>query len=412
VAPVPPEAELEEFRARAREFLDVHAPAKGSPEDFSQGYYSEDPEAERAYIARNQWWQGLLAEHGWACLTWPKEFGGQGLTSLHARVFAQESARYGVSTGAFSVGIGMFGPTMIAHGTPEQQARFLPGLLHGRDIWCQLFSEPGAGSDLAGLRTRAERDGDELVVNGQKVWNSGAHLSQWGILLARTDWDVPKHKGITYLLVDMRTPGVECRPLKQITGSAHFNEVFLTDVRIPVANVLGAVNDGWRVAQTTLANERTMIGGSGGGAGGSFKQLVQLAQERGAAADPVVRQGIAEAYTRGEILRYLGLKVQQALMAGRQPGPEASIMKILIGQHLERTAVLALSMEGAAAALVKRDAPVGGIWQNQLLSHYAVKFGGGTEQIQRNVIGERVLGLPGDIRVDKDGPFREVAGIG
>jgi alkylation response protein AidB-like acyl-CoA dehydrogenase len=178
-----------------------------------------------------------------------------------------------------------------------------------------------------------------------------------------------------------------------------------------VANVLGAINDGWRVAQTTLANERTMIGGSGGGAGGTFRQLVQLAQERGVAADPVVRQAIAEAYIRGEILRYLGLKVQQALMSGRQPGPEASIMKILIGQHLERTAVLALSMEGAAAALVKRDAPADGIWQHQLLSHYAVKFGGGTEQIQRNVIGERVLGLPGDIRVDKDRPFREVAGI-
>jgi alkylation response protein AidB-like acyl-CoA dehydrogenase len=248
-------------------------------------------------------------------------------------------------------------------------------------------------------------------VNGQKVWNSGAHLSDWGILLARTDWDVPKHKGITYFLVDMHSPGVECRPLKQITGSAHFNEVFLTDVRIPAANVLGAVNDGWRVAQTTLANERTMIGG-GQGAGGSFRQLVQLAQEQGVAGDPVVRQGIAEAYTRGEILRYLGLKVQQALMAGRPPGPEASIMKILIGQHLERTAVLALAMEGPAAALVRGAAPARGIWQHQLLSQYAVKFGGGTEQIQRNVIGERVLGLPGDIRVDKDRPFREVAAIG
>jgi alkylation response protein AidB-like acyl-CoA dehydrogenase len=408
---VPTEAELAAFRAEARAFLEAHAPAKGSPDDFSQNYYADDPEVERDYVARNKWWQGVLAEHGWACLTWPERFGGRGLTSMHAMVWNQEAGRFGVSTGVFAVGIGMLGPTLIVHGTPEQQERFLPALRRGEEVWCQLYSEPGAGSDLAGLRTRAERDGDEFVVNGQKVWNSGAHFSDWGILLARTDWDVPKHQGITYFLLDMRTPGIECRPLKQITGAAHFNEVFLTDVRIPAANVLGVVNQGWRVAQTTLANERTMIGGSGG-AGGSFRQLLQLAQEQGAAGDPVVRQGITEAYTRGEILRYLGLKVQQALMAGRQPGPEASIMKILIGQHLERTAVLALSLQGPASALVKGDAPASGFWQHQLLSHYAVKFGGGTEQIQRNVIGERVLGLPGDIRVDKDRPFREVAGLG
>ncbi len=405
------ESEFVEFRARAREFLAAHAIPKGHPDDFSQGYGAHTLEGERHYQERCAWWQGLLFEHGWACLTWPKEYGGQGLTSKHARIIAQEQGRYGVSNGAFSVGIGMFGPTMLMHGTEEQKRRYLLPLARGEEVWCQLFSEPGAGSDLAGLRTRADLDGDLYLVNGQKVWNSGAHLADWGILLARTDWDVPKHKGITYFVVDMHSPGIECRPIKQITGSAHFNETFLTDVHIPRENVLGAVNDGWRVANTTLSNERTLIGGSGGGGGGGMRDLLALVRERGLAGDPVVRQRVAKTYMRQEILRFLGLKMQATMRAGRAPAAEASIMKILIGDHLHETADLALALEGPAASLSSTDAPQGGAWQHQLLNQFSTKFGGGTEQIQRNVIGERVLGLPSDIRVDKDRPFREVAGL-
>ena len=209
----------------------------------------------------------------------------------------------------------MVGPTIIAHGTEEQKEYFLPRMLNGEQIWCQLFSEPGAGSDLAGLATRAERDGDEWVVNGQKVWTSGAHFSDWGILLARTDWDVPKHRGITYFLVDMRSPGIEIRPLRQITGYAHFNEVFLTDVRIPDENMLGPLNGGWGVTQTTLANERAMIGG--GMSGVTFDAVRKLAQDCGRTDDPVIRQELAQSYTRFEILKWLGQRARAAAKAGQ-----------------------------------------------------------------------------------------------
>ena len=210
-------------------------------------------------------WQHTLYEGGWGAITWPVEYGGRGDSAWHQAIFNQEAAKYDVSTGVFSVGIGMCGPTLIAHGSEAQKQRFLPAMLRGEEVWCQLFSEPDAGSDLAGLKTRARRDGDVFVVNGQKVWTSGAQYSDWGILVARTNADVPKHKGITYFLVDMRTPGIEIRPLRQITGDAHFNEEFLTDVAIPAENVVGTVDHGWAVTHTTMGNERALIGGAGGG---------------------------------------------------------------------------------------------------------------------------------------------------
>jgi alkylation response protein AidB-like acyl-CoA dehydrogenase len=307
----------------------------------------------------------------------------------------------------FAVGIGMVGPTLIAHGTEAQKERYLPALLRGDDVWCQLFSEPGAGSDLAGLRTRAVRDGDEWVVNGQKVWSSGAHHSDLGILLTRTDVDVPKHRGITYFVVDMRSPGIDVRPLRQITGVAHFNEVFLTDVRIPNQNVVGEPNTGWGVALTTLGNERTLIGG---GLGIGFRDVLRLARAQSRSGEPELRQRLAAAYTRFELLRYLGLRAQAAARSGRPPGPETSVLKLAVSRNVALNGDLVLALEGPAGMLQYDDAPDGGFWQQQFLGQWGVRIGGGTDQVQRNVIGERVLGLPAEPRPDKSVPFRELPG--
>jgi alkylation response protein AidB-like acyl-CoA dehydrogenase len=296
-------------------------------------------------------------------------------------------------------------PTILAHGTDEQKERYLPPILRGDVAWCQLFSEPGAGSDLAGLGTRAERDGDEWVVNGQKVWTSGAHHSDFAILLARTDPDQPKHRGITYFLVDMRSPGIDVRPLRQINGVAHFNEVFLTDVRVPAENVVGDVNGGWGVAMTTLANERAMIGGGGGV---PFADVAAFARTFGRNGDPRVRQALASTFIRMELLRFLGFRIQTALSQGRMPGPEASVLKLAYSEHVAAMGDLVVGLQGPTGMLMDADAPDEGYWQQQFLAQWGVRIGGGTDQVQRNVIGERSLGLPREPRDDKDVPFREL----
>ena len=294
----------------------------------------------------------------------------------------------------------MAGPTIIGHGTDAQKERYLDTMLRGEEIWCQLFSEPEAGSDLANLATRAVRDGDEWVVNGQKVWTSQAHHSEWGMLLTRTDPDAPKHRGITYFLLDMKTPGVEIRPLVQITGAAHFNEVFLTDVRIPAENVLGEVNGGWAVTMTTLQNERAAIGGAGR-AGTHFEEIAALARSVGKADDPMVRQDLARCFTRFQILRYLGLRTQTALSKGGVPGPESSIMKLILSEHARDNGELFEQLQGNAGMLDST-------WTTHFLNQWSMRIGGGTDQIQRNAIGERVLGLPAEPRSDKNVPFREL----
>jgi alkylation response protein AidB-like acyl-CoA dehydrogenase len=263
-------AKFAAFRAEAREWLEANATRRTRDvNEFKTRMTATDQtqDGELAHVEQCKAWQRKLFDAGFAGIEVPTEYGGQGRTLAEAQAFRQEMAKYEIDTGVFSVGLAMVVPTVLAHGTEEQKRQHVPALLRGDHVWCQLFSEPGAGSDLAGLTTRAERDGDVWVVNGQKVWNSFAHIADWGILLARTDWDVPKHRGITYFLVDMTTPGVEARPLRQITGVAHFNETFLTDVHIPAANVLGEVNGGWGVTQTTLMAERMLIGGGGMGLG-------------------------------------------------------------------------------------------------------------------------------------------------
>ena len=300
----------------------------------------------------------------------------------------------------------MAGPTIVAHGDEDQKARYLPPMLRGEEVWCQLFSEPGAGSDLAGLATRAVRDGDEWVIDGQKVWTSGADHSDYGILLARTDPDVPKHRGITYFLIDMRQPGVEVRPLRQMTGGSHFSEVFLTGARVAHDAVLGQVGGGWAVAMTTLANERTFMGGHGGGPG--LSDLIELARRSGASSDPHVRQGLAAAYTRSEVMNYLGMQARTAAGKGQPPGPGTSALKLMAARHRKLTGELALTIEGAAGMLANGSAPEAGQWQQYFLGAPGLRIAGGSDQIQRNIMGERVLGLPPEARQDKHVAFRDV----
>jgi alkylation response protein AidB-like acyl-CoA dehydrogenase len=409
-------AEEAAFRAEAREWLQAHAPAfeergkgvlkHGQSVSSAAEYAKIEHESHEA--ARE--WQKELFAGGWAGISWPKAFGGRGATPMQTAIFAEEQARFTVSNGPLMVSINMVGPTLMAHGSAEQQSEHLHKIISGQEVWCQLYSEPGAGSDLASLRTRAILDGDEYVINGQKVWNSSARAADWGILLARTNIDVPKHQGITYFIVDMRTPGIDVRPLRQASGAYHFNEVFLDDVRIPASNVVGDVDDGWRVARTTLANERAMIGG--GGSRGQIPALIDLARKYGKDQNPVVRQKIAKVVTSEAVLRYLGMRSRTALSKGVQPGPEASVMKLIVGQHLTALSDLALEIEGVAGMLAGADAPSGGDWQQARLNTWAVKIGGGTDEVQHNVLAERVLGLPREISVDRDTPFRDLLGRG
>ena len=395
------------FRAEARTWLEANAIPKGHPDDFSAGIwtsaYSED-----TYIKRCREWQGRLAEGGWAGITWPREYGGRGAKPIESVIFNQEQARHGVSNGVFAIAIGMVGPTLLAHATDEQKQRYLPAMLRGDEVWCQLFSEPEAGSDLANVTTKAELDGDEWVVTGQKVWTSSAQRAEWGILLARTHPERPKHRGITYLLLDMRSPGIDIRPLRQMTGDAHFSEVFLDQVRIPSGNVVGEVGEGWRVAQTTLASERTAIAGGSGGA--DPPGLIAMAQALGRAHDPIVRQSVVDAHVRGELLRYLRLRSQTALSKGTRPGSETSVMKLAYARFMQQMTNTAIHVQGATAMLADPALlPREGVWTTKFLHAPSLRIAGGSDQVQGNIIGERVLGLPAEPRPDKDTPFRDLA---
>jgi alkylation response protein AidB-like acyl-CoA dehydrogenase len=393
--------EDENFRHEVRAWLKENAEPRSGLDDWSQDHEHPD------YVRRCRQWQHTLYEGGWGAITWAVDYGGRGGSVWHQTIFNQEAANYDVSAGAFAVGIGMCGPTLIAHGTEEQKDHHLPAMLRGEEVWCQLFSEPDAGSDLAGLKTRAQRDGDVFLVNGQKVWTSGAQHSDWGILIARTNPDAPKHMGITYFLVDMRTPGIDVRPLRQITGHAHFNEVFLTDVVVPLDNVVGEIDNGWPVAHTTMSNERVLIGRSGQGI--SVDQVLDLARRFGRNSDPVMRQRLAAFYTRSQLLRFMNYKVQTALSQGRQPGPEAATTKLFVSQHLSLTGDLLMDLVGMAGLLAEERAVDNGMWQTAFLNQWMSKLGGGTDNIQRNSLGERVLGLPREPRHDKDVPFSALA---
>lgn len=394
------------YRAEARAWLEAHALRKS---DAHGGEVVDHTRDLAGHVQACRDWQRVLFDHGWAGITWPAQYGGKGASAIQAAIFNEEMAQFDVAVGTFAVSIGMVGPTLIAHGTPEQQHKHLAPILKGEEVWCQLFSEPGSGSDLASLGTRAVRDGDDWVVNGQKVWTSLGQYADYAILLARTDVDQPKHAGITYFILDMKTPGIDVRPITQITGVQHFNETFLTDVRIPHANVVGGVNEGWKVAQTTLANERNFIGSGGSW---SATDLVDLAQRRGCASDPHVRQRLAQAVSRQETLKYLGFRMRTAMSQRRMPGPEMLTLKLAFANHWRLSAETAIGILGADAMLWGDDAAEDNQWGQHLLSQFAIRIGGGTDEIQHNIIAERGLGLPREPMPDKDQPWRSLSRVG
>jgi alkylation response protein AidB-like acyl-CoA dehydrogenase len=381
------------FRAEARAFLEAHKPARW------EHPFAEDVDEEQL-LAGSKAWQTTLFENGWGAILWPREYGGRGVGPIESIVWNQELDRLGLGESIFVVGTAMAGPTIIAHGTPEQKQRFLEPLARGDEIWCQLFSEPGAGSDLAALGARAVRDGDHWVVSGQKTWCSGAHYADWGILLARTDPTVPKHKGITYFLLDMRAPGIEIRPLKQMSGGAHFNDVFLNEVRIPDANRLGPENHGWQGAMTTLLNERMALGGTSGFF--SFDALAEHARAHKQHLDAVTRDQLARLYVWNKALDLLNARVVTKLGRGQIPDAESSVMKLALGRILTLGGDLGLRVAGPGA-LARR-----GPWQHQFLTAPSLHIAGGTDEIQKNVVAERVLGMPREDRGDRTIPFEKI----
>ena len=402
VEDTPAEAKV---RTEARAWLSSVAKPRGEGDGDWRSFRAKTDEQDVEHLELARRWQRTKFDAGWAAIHWPVEHGGRGQSAIEAGVFSEEESRFDVSARFFVVGIDMAGPTLMAHGTAEQQKRFLEPMLRGDEVWCQLFSEPGAGSDLASLSTRAVRDGDEWVLSGQKVWTSSAHISDWAICLARTDPDAAKHAGITYFLVDMHAPGVEVRGLRQIDGAIHFNEVFLDEVRVPQDHVVGEVGDGWRVAMTTLTAERTTIG-QGGRVG--WRDITDLAQRFGRADDPVVRQEIARLHSRQMIQRWIGYRVRSAVAKGRAPGPEASVLKLVNSHQVEHIGSLLMTVLGPTAMLWHEDAPEDGFWQDVFLSQWSSRIGGGTENIQRNIIGERVLGLPREPDPLKGQPWRDL----
>jgi len=393
------------FRTDARAWLAAHAPLKGSDLDFSTGFL-ENTMSPDEFMNRAKAWQRLLVDEGWAGITWPKAYGGRGGTAIQSVIFNQEASQYGVAVNTFAVGIGMAGPTILRHGTEAQKERFLRPMLRGDETWCQLFSEPDAGSDLANIATRAVLDGDEWVVSGQKVWTSGADDSDWGILLARTDPEQPKHKGITYFLVDMTTPGFDIRPLRQMTGSAHFSEVFIDEVRIPADHVLGDVNGGWGCAITTLSNERGLIAGANKSS--DTVALMELAKKLGRNEDPLLRQRLVDCWIRQQIQRYHGFRLQTALSKGVPPGSETSVMKLFAAEYLRRLGDTSLELLGPEGGLLEADGPASTDWQLRFLYAPAIRIAGGSNEIQRNIMAERVLGLPRELSMDRELSFREL----
>ena len=387
------------FRAEARVWLEANQP-------------TEEETAGLGEIEQAKLWQKRKYDAGWACIRWPKEYGGRGASAIEQVIWNQEEARVGTTFGVFGIGQGMAAPTMMAWATEEQKLEHLPPLASGEHIWCQLFSEPAGGSDLAALRTRAVKDGDEWVINGQKIWTTGAHFSDYAILVLRTDPNVPKHKGLTYFFVDMKSPGIEVKPIKQISGASGFNEVYFTDVRVSDSQRLGAVGQGWQVAITTLMNERASIGAGGGGAG--FRQLFDLAQrvhidDRPAIEDKSVRAKLADWYVQESGLRYTGYRSLSALSRGEIPGPENSIGKYVGAAKGQDMASFAMDLLEQSGAITDPEFTVAaGLYQDAYMGAPGGRIAGGTDEIMLNILAERVLGLPQDVRVDKGIPFNEV----
>ena len=393
-------AEDAEFRARCRAFLDEHATGielGGLP----------DPRGELRLRAARRF-QLALAEAGLAGLTYPAEYGGAGLTKAHEKAWRDEYSRYPNMTYDLLISHGMCLPMMAEYGTPEQKSAYMARIISGEDVWCQMFSEPGAGSDVASLQTRAERDGDEWVVNGQKVWTTLAHLCAYGIVIARTDPEVPKHSGISMFIVPMDADGVEVRPIHQIDGGTHFNEVFFTDARIGAGHLLGDLNNGWRMATAMLMYERVAIGSgtTGGITTARTDRLIDECRQRGLAGDAALRQKLMRLRILETCLSLLAMRTRAEVKAGRTPGPGGSVGKLATVAVADMHSEVSMSIAGASGVAWQNEADA--YWQRQALTSLQAGIAGGTTEIQRNIIGDRVLGLPRDISVDRGVPFKDL----
>jgi alkylation response protein AidB-like acyl-CoA dehydrogenase len=397
--------EIAEFRAELRSWIAAQAPEElAGLTDWNisattGGYRDERLAAALDHPAYAEWERRLAAAR-LICPQWPAEFGGQGLDAVRAAVLNEEFHRAGVPRVIRGMGEGLVGPSVIVHGTPEQQAAFLPRIVSGEDIYCQGFSEPGNGSDLAGVQTKGVIDGDEVVITGQKVWTSGAARATRMFLLCRTDPAAPKHAGLSYVLIDFTDPGVTYRPIRQMSGAAEFAEDFIDGVRAPLFNVIGGLNNGWRVAMTTLGHER---GGRATVQHLAFEreywELVEAARKRGKTADPLLRQELARAYTSVQLMRFSGLRTLAQVAQGRPPGPEASVAKLAWSEYHKRLGEVAMAIEGPDALLrPPGDGYPTSRWQNVFLASRAGTIYSGTSEIQRGIIGERALGLPKEPR--------------
>ncbi|HEY7323556.1 MAG TPA: acyl-CoA dehydrogenase family protein [Streptosporangiaceae bacterium] len=397
--------EIARFRAELRDWIAAEAPAalEGLTDwrtaATAGGGRGARLAAAQAHPVYAEWAEKLLARR-LICPQWPEEFGGQGMDAVRVAVLNEEFDRAGVPRVTRGMGESLVGPSIIVHGTPAQQAHFLPRIVSGEDVYCQGFSEPGHGSDLAAVQTRGVVDGDEVVITGQKVWTSGAARANRMFVLCRTDPGVPKHAGLSYVLIDFTDPAVQFRPIRQMSGAQEFCEDFLDGVRAPLFNVIGGLGNGWRVAMTTLGHER---GGRATvqhlGFEREFWELADTARKRGKDGDPLVRQQLAWAYTHVELMRYSGVRTLAQVAGGRPPGPEASVAKLFWSEYHKRLGEVAMSIEGLDG-LLRPEGPgyPTGRWQNVFLSSRAGTIFSGTSEIQRNIIGERALGLPKEPR--------------
>jgi acyl-CoA dehydrogenase len=411
---------LEQFQAECTAFLDANATLRQSEEkkfvwgegDDDVAMFEEvDHEREQRELAAAKEWRAKKYDAGLGYITGAAEYGGRELPGSYERLYNNLESKYEVpGQSFFGIGLGMVAPTIKDHAQPHVKAKYLPAMYRADLVGCQLFSEPGAGSDLAGLQTKAERDGDEWLITGQKVWTSGAQYSDIGEIICRTDPDLPKHKGLTGFIVDMRAPGVEVRPLRQMTGGASFNEVFFNEVRVPDDHRLGDVNQGWSVALTTLMNERSSIGAGGGGGGlgiASVTRLAEMLRQFGQADNAVLRDELMDVYTRYQVAKFTNQRALDRIKAGQLPGPEMSIAKMALTDNLLRTASFVAKVLGPR--MVADTGEWGTYaWGRFLCGVPGMRIAGGTDEVLRNIVGERVLGLPKEPGIDSNSPFKDI----
>ena len=394
-----------EFRAKCSTWLKDNAQPKTSARNDKR-YGKPD---QKEFLKSALEWQKKKFDAGWAMLHWPKIYGGLEASPIERIIWGQEEAKFDVPWGVYEIGLGMAGPVMMQYATEEQKQRYLPPMAAGEEIWCQLFSEPSAGSDVAGLRSRAVQDGNDWIINGQKVWTSGAHFCDYGIIVVRHDPDVDKHAGMTFFFVDMKSPGIDIKPIKQITGGSSFNEVYFNDVRIPDSQRLGAVGDGWRVAITTLMNERLAVGDANGA---DAKEAFKWAQKQDDHGQPLiqnraVRESNADWYCQASGLKNTKLRTMSALSRGDTPGPEASITKVVSANKLQAVGNFGIDSLDMAGMLKTDDSDVHS-FHDAWLGAAGLRIAGGTDEILKNIIAERVLGLPQDPRADKGVAFKDI----